>query len=531
MAPINMRRYKTSTHEIRPTPYARPSGHTLQRHTASLSPYRPISPRPVIPSDSQTFPILPGQLEKHLEQHLAHNLPAQVAPASGSAPSSSSDQILVLNPSTGMIPTVHAFHASTLGMPSVADFLQFFKRYLDEMTPNKRGKALIDSELLRRITLILTLQREGFSGVGETGSGSDSDSAPITSYDTGESWDTQAFRRWVRKTFVYRPATQAEFERAIDFGLLSPPVSSLSGPGVPGHPPSIGLTRPMYLVFHHDRPVALRSRIYKIILRAHWITNHSGRDRTWALVREVCSYIPKCLVYDFVAACPTCRVARSNQYGTHGGVPRGMPTMVDVEELCLKFGDKSQHGLEVKVHEGDSNTEGGPPISSYSLPPGRIPRIDLSDHFHPYTTQIQTHPLWHPQHHEVNTQLIVDPTSDPLFGPVKLPPLQIPYSPPISIPSQAPDCSQKPDFRIQGLQEAQQEMPVLGGGCLSWTTISKLIEASNGQVEGVGVLADSPAVKRKNGLSSSGENIGFMGINAGHEAMVSIFSSGSLAAY
>ncbi|KAF9648106.1 hypothetical protein BDM02DRAFT_3071205, partial [Thelephora ganbajun] len=65
------------------------------------------------------------------------------------------------------------------------------------------------------------------------------------------------------------------------------------------------------LVFHQDRPVALRSRIYRIILRAHWITNHAGRDRTWAVVREVCSFIPKCLVYDFVAACPTCRVARS----------------------------------------------------------------------------------------------------------------------------------------------------------------------------------------------------------------------------
>ena len=513
MAPINMRRYETSTHEIPPIPYTQPSGRTLQQHAASRSRHRPITPRPVIPSHSETFPILPAQLEKHLEQakqHLTHNLSTQFAPASGSAPSPNSDQILPLNfPPAEMVPTVYAFHASTFGMPPVVEFLRFLTRYLDEMTPNKRGKALIDLELLRRIKLILNLPRKGVSGAGETtSSGSGSDSAPTTPYGTGESWDTQAFRRWVRNTFVYRPATQAELERAVDFGLLSPPESSLSGPGLPGYPPSTGLTRSMHLVFHQDRPVALRSRIYKIILRAHWITNHAGRDRTWAMVREVCSYIPKCLVYDFVAACPTCRVARSKQYGTYGEVPLGM-SAVDVDNF-LKLWDELQYGLQVKVCGDGSNAEVGLPpilpISSHGLPPGGwIPRIEPDDPFRPYATQTPIHPIGRLHYHDPNAQTIADPTSDPLLDPVKLPPLHTLFSPALSIPSQAPDSPQTPHFQGQVLQETRQEVPVLGHGCPSWMVISKLIEATSEQVEGVGMLADSPA--RKNGPSSLEERL------------------------
>jgi len=473
MVPINMKRYDISMHEIPPASCTQPSGRTLQQHTGSLSHYYSTAPHPSVTSvDPQIFPIFPEQLEKHLEQVrqcLAYNIPIQPAPACGSAPSPSSDKVLVLNPPAGTVPTVYALHASTLGMPSTAEYLRFLTRYLDEMAPNKRGKALIDSELLRRIKLILTLQHKGSFSSGEAGSGSDS--APPTPYSTGGSWDTPAFRRWVRKTFVYRPATRAELERAIDFGLLSPSESSLSGPGVPGYAPSTGSARSMSLIFHHDRPVALRSRIYKIILRAHWIANHAGRDRTWAVVREVCSYIPKCLVYDFVAGCPTCRLARSKQYGMcHNGIPR----VISVAEVG-KLGEALQRGFRNEGDEGDPNAGGRLPsiplASSHDTSPeGWIPRIRPNGTLHPYPSQTPAHPLLLLNRHEIGSQIVADPTSDLPFGSARL--------------------------------------------------ILKSIEAGSDQ--DVGVLEGLPALKRKDGPLAPEESIGPAGVNVEHGAMVSM---------
>ena len=490
MAPINMRRYDTSTHELPFATYTPPSGRTLQQPAELFSHYRPIASHPpVIPSNSQTFPILPEQLDKHLErvqQRLTINIPTQVSSASGSAPSTNPGQIFVLNPPPGMVPTVYAFHASALGMPSMADYLRFFARYLDEMTPNKRGKALIDSELLRRIKVILAPQHKSSSGSSENSS--DSESTP-TSYGTGGNWNTQAFRRWVRNTFDFRPATETELERAIDFGLLSPPESSLSGPGVPGHAPSTGLTRSRNLVFHQDRPVAVRSRIYRIILRAHWITNHAGRDRTWAMVREVCSYIPKCLVYDFVAACPTCRVARSKQYGIYAGVPQRIRAG-DAKKLL----ENLQHELADQSNKGGSDVEAGPPPIlpglPYDTPPeGWIPRIGPNGSLYPHTTQMSSHPLPHFYHPETNAHIGADPISGLPFDSVRLPPLRIP---PTSVSHRAAACSPQPDYQGEEPREIQQETLGFGHQSPSWTRISSLIEraARNEQCKDVGVLTD-----------------------------------------
>ena len=501
MVPANMRRYDTSTHDIPTASYTQPPRHTLQQHAPR---YRPIAPhQPVVPGDPQTFPILPEQLDRRLAQvgqRLTHSIPPQAEPVSGPALSSDPGRILVLNPPPQMIPTANAFYASTLGMPSMPEYLRFLMRYLDEMAPNKRGKALIDSELLERIKFILALQHKGFSGSGETSS--DSEYAPPVSYGTGGSWDTQAFRRWVRNTFDWRPATRSELERAIDFGLLSPPESSLSGPGVPGQTPSMNLARSRNLVFHQDRPVALRSRIYKILARAHWITNHAGRDRTWAMVRELCSYIPKCLVYDFVAACPTCRVARSKQYGIYTGKTRGI-SAADVEKL-LKFREKLQHG---EGDKDDSNFKGGlPPILPLPLndttPEGWIPRIGPNVPLHPYPTPMATHPLWHlNRHHEINARVITNATSDVPLGPVGLSPLPIPLSQPISIPRQVTGHPQQPNLQGRELREPQHGTPQFERRYPSWTGISKVIElaARSGRDEDVNMLEDSPSLMKRYG--------------------------------
>jgi len=496
MAPISANRRNTSTRGIPPAPYTQPREHTLQQHTGSPSRYCSIAPSTsIIPSDPQTFPILPEQLEKRLEQvqrRLTNNMPTQATVTSAPTPSPSPGRILVLNPPLAMIPTASAFLAPAPGMPSMSEYLRLVMRYLDEMVPNKRGKALIDSELMRRTKLVLALHRKGLSGSGEASS--DSESAPPVPYGTGGSWDTLPFRRWVRNTFVYRPATRTELERAIDFGLLSPPKSSLSGPGVPGHSPSADLARSRYLVFHEGRPVALRSRIYKIILRAHWITNHAGRDRTWAMVREVCSYIPKCLVYDFVAACPMCRVARSKQYGIYAGPTRGI-SAAGVGKLP-KLGEKLQHGSQNKSAKEGPKVEAGPPailpVPSYDTPPdGWIPRPGPNGPLHPSPIPTSTHPQWYiHRHHEPNTQIVAGAISDPL-GSLKLPP--------ISVPRQAADRLQQPSSRGRDIQKIHQGRSVFERRSPSWAGISNLIEhvARNGQDEDLDVLMGSPAMRRK----------------------------------
>lgn len=518
MAPINPRRYGTYTHEVPPTPYVFSSGHTLQQHTGLFPDYCSVVPHSsVISSDPQTFPILPGQLEKHLEQARQCLTHTQATPASGSAPLPTSDQILVLNPSAGMTPTVHAFHAPALGMPPMSEYLRFLTRYLNEMAPNKRGKALIDLKLMGRIKLILAIQREGFSSSDETSS--DSDLVPPTSYGTGGSWDTQAFRRWVRKNFVYRLATYGELERAVDFGLLSPPNHSLSGPGVPGHPPSTSLSHPMNLVFHKDRPVALRSSIYRIILRAHWITNHAGRDRTWAMVREVCSYIPKCLVYDFVAACPTCRVARARQYEIRSGILRD-ESSVDTK----KIEERSQHEFQTETDTDEVSVGGGlPPIlpvSSYNAPPvGWIPPIDVNNFPYSCPTPMSTYPLWqHQIHHEMNAE-IVNSTPDLSTSPLGLPPLLAQYPPVTSITSQAADHLQHLNPLRRDLQGARQEVLGIERGSSSCAAVSKLIEVRVEQTEHVNVLTSLPVLKRKVGPSTS-ESIEYGRVGVGREVMV-----------
>lgn len=486
-----MRRYDTYTREIIPIQFTQPPGFK-PRQSNGLLPHGRLmtSHPPVISNDAQPFPILPDQLEKHLEhpQHLAHDIPTQVFPTSGPAPSRSPGETLVLNPPPETLPTVYAFQASTLGMPSMAEYTRFLARYLNELVPNRRGKALIDSELLERIKLVLTFDESlGSCSVRDT------------PYSIGGSWDTTPFRRWVRNTFVYRQATQAELERAIDFGLLSPPESSLSGPGVPGHAPCICLSYSMNLVFHQDRPVAVWSRIYKVILRAHWITNHAGRDRTWALVQEVCSYIPKRLVHDFVAACPACRVARSGQYGAHTGSSRGMST----DGRKFQQGSKHRDDKGLIAERALTPTFFTQPHHTYLE--GWILQVGHDTAHQSYHISMSTDPLR--CHREVNTPMAADSAPGLPSVAAQSPPLFVSSPPVIPVSHQAVDNSQQPDHRDQDVQESQQETPMDEPLCLFWAGIQKLVEARRERGEEVNVLIDSPALKRNAGLLVSEETI------------------------
>ena len=79
-------------------------------------------------------------------------------------------------------------------------------------------------------------------------------------------------------------------------------------------------------ICHEGKPVAVREKLYKILIKAHKQCQHGGRDKTSAQVRKVYSWylkslrdtfqstntsrVPKELISRFVKLCPTCQVRR-----------------------------------------------------------------------------------------------------------------------------------------------------------------------------------------------------------------------------
>ncbi|BGP03581.1 hypothetical protein NBRC10513v2_007314 [Rhodotorula toruloides] len=141
------------------------------------------------------------------------------------------------------------------------------ERYLANLGPTKRGKALIDSTLF---AFILDTLR---------------DPSDTTLGDSGE-------RYWARAHFEFvRPAGDKDGE--------------VLGPN--GDP----LVR--YFTINQrtrartaEKPVAQRHEIYEIVKEAHERTNHGGRDKTYNAVKAEWSHIPKDLVTGFIKHCPTC---------------------------------------------------------------------------------------------------------------------------------------------------------------------------------------------------------------------------------
>lgn len=75
----------------------------------------------------------------------------------------------------------------------------------------------------------------------------------------------------------------------------------------------IGLvtTASAHLVTHENRPVAIRSQIYDVLVQCHNQSSHGGRDKTSAHVRRYYSWIPKELIARFVKVCPLCNARRT----------------------------------------------------------------------------------------------------------------------------------------------------------------------------------------------------------------------------
>lgn len=137
------------------------------------------------------------------------------------------------------------------GFPSVGEYDDIQEAYLKNLSSRKQEKALITQAMYDSIHAVLM-------------------------DPTNTTYGTPQFRFWVRKMFVLA-AFQGE-----------------------------------YTVTHEDKPVAAKEQIYQILVHCHGECYHGGRDKTCTQIKQYYSWIPKELVAQFVKACPTCVLKRSN---------------------------------------------------------------------------------------------------------------------------------------------------------------------------------------------------------------------------
>lgn len=107
-------------------------------------------------------------------------------------------------------------------IPSVDEFRAIIDDYLNNLSPKKRDKALVDQT---RYVLIQQVLRD----------------------PRNTAISTAQFRFWVKKMFQLQPGTTD-------------------------------------LVCHDNKPVAMKEQIYDILVKAHREAHHGGRDKTSALV-------------------------------------------------------------------------------------------------------------------------------------------------------------------------------------------------------------------------------------------------------
>ncbi|RUS13741.1 hypothetical protein BC937DRAFT_94843 [Endogone sp. FLAS-F59071] len=198
--------------------------------------------------------------------------------------------------------------------PTYAEFKGIVEDYLENLSPKKRDKALVDDH---RYQLILQVLKD----------------------PKNTSVSTAQFRFWVKKMFKLAQ------------------VDSMDG------------------VFHDKKPVATKEKIYDILVRAHGEVHHGGRDKTSALVRRRFSWIPKELIARFVRNCPFCISRRngsqspiSSDFKTPSPTtPFSEPTLSTAPTTPV---DYDQEEFEMKPEQNlfrgtDEYTPPPSPVSSY----------------------------------------------------------------------------------------------------------------------------------------------------------------------
>jgi hypothetical protein len=151
------------------------------------------------------------------------------------------------------------------GFPTHAQYKRIESIYLTSLSPRKRDKALITQAMFDNIWDVLH----------------DPDTREV---------ETAQFRFWVRKMFALSDPQPTQMFTAAD---ATTTISSVP------------------VVLHENRPVAIREQLYELFVYCHGRSNHGGRDKTCAVIRQHYSWVPKELTAQFVKACPTCTLKRS----------------------------------------------------------------------------------------------------------------------------------------------------------------------------------------------------------------------------
>jgi hypothetical protein len=154
------------------------------------------------------------------------------------------------------LPGIHSHRTGPPGFPTYGQYKNIETAYLDSLSPVKRKKALITQEMFDSIWDVLM--------------------------DPSLRVMDAQFRFWVRKMF-----TLATFYPS--------PEDDTAGEAV---------------VLHDGRPVAIKEQLYELLCYCHSLTQHGGRDKTCAIVRQHFSWVPKDLIARFVMICPTCTLRR-----------------------------------------------------------------------------------------------------------------------------------------------------------------------------------------------------------------------------
>ena len=152
------------------------------------------------------------------------------------------------------------------GFPTFEQYKAIESKYLSSLAATKKPKALISQDTFDSIWDLLN-------------------DPSLTHIRTAQ------FRFWVRKMFTLSTPWQ--------LGMIKPEDSA----------------NPLFVnalvVTHRGRPVAVQEQLYDILVFCHARSDHGGRDKTCAIVKQHYSWVPKELIALFVKACSICNLKRS----------------------------------------------------------------------------------------------------------------------------------------------------------------------------------------------------------------------------
>lgn len=254
MSPISKRRFGEPSRLANTHPYKRPEGIT--------------SPTLRHKQDVQKYVYNPEQSALESAPVVCATRPSTPEPAHGSVCSTTCQPLLKIKSEDVQEAVVRAFaneqcgqlqwapteapEEDQLGMPTRAQWNKIMGRYLANLHPSKREKALISQDMHQMI--YQTLIEPDVVRIG-----------------------TPQFRFWCRKMFQVVDANGA------------------------------------LVITNGGRPIAVKEYIYDILCMCHEESGHSGRDKTCKVLRDYYTWIPKELTASFVKACPTCAVKRSTE--------------------------------------------------------------------------------------------------------------------------------------------------------------------------------------------------------------------------